>query len=155
VTTRIVNAMSVDVEDYFHVSAFDAVVSRSAWDEFESRVVANTARLLDLFERSQPDLLRRYLEYFLAHATNDPASKLIFPSLPHVDFCRDIMEPAAARLRVFPVPTCGWTDLGTPPRVEEWLERHYPNAKNKVLGRLRDMRGGKLYDSPLRLWIVA
>ena len=35
----IVNAMSVDVEDYFQVSAFDRVVSRAGWDELESRVV--------------------------------------------------------------------------------------------------------------------
>lgn len=48
----IVNAMSVDVEDYFHVSAFDRVVSRAGWDEFESRVVANTRRLLELFDEA-------------------------------------------------------------------------------------------------------
>ena len=44
--------MSVDVEDYFQVSAFDRVVSRATWDKLESRVVANTQRLLDLFDRS-------------------------------------------------------------------------------------------------------
>jgi polysaccharide deacetylase family protein (PEP-CTERM system associated) len=43
------NAMTVDVEDYFHASAFDRVVSRASWDELESRVVSNTHRLLDLF----------------------------------------------------------------------------------------------------------
>lgn len=42
--------MSVDVEDYFHVSAFDGVVPRSQWDRMESRVVPNTRRLLDLFD---------------------------------------------------------------------------------------------------------
>ena len=50
--TPVVNAMSVDVEDYYHVSAFDGIVSRGHWHEFESRVVANTGRLLDLFARS-------------------------------------------------------------------------------------------------------
>jgi polysaccharide deacetylase family protein (PEP-CTERM system associated) len=45
----IVNAMSVDVEDYFQVSAFDRVVSRAGWDEFDSRVVPNTQRILELF----------------------------------------------------------------------------------------------------------
>lgn len=45
----IVNAMSIDVEDYFHVSAFDRVVPRDDWDRLESRVVGNTERLLDLF----------------------------------------------------------------------------------------------------------
>jgi polysaccharide deacetylase family protein (PEP-CTERM system associated) len=45
-----VNAMTVDVEDYFHVSAFESVVPRASWDSMESRVVANTERLLDLFD---------------------------------------------------------------------------------------------------------
>jgi polysaccharide deacetylase family protein (PEP-CTERM system associated) len=47
---RVTNAITVDVEDYFHASAFDRVVPRSAWDDYESRVVANTHRLLDLFD---------------------------------------------------------------------------------------------------------
>lgn len=46
----IVNAMSIDVEDYFHVSVFDGLVPRSQWDAMESRVEANTMRMLDLFE---------------------------------------------------------------------------------------------------------
>jgi polysaccharide deacetylase family protein (PEP-CTERM system associated) len=41
--------MTVDVEDYFHVSAFDGVLPRSEWDRMESRVVRNTERLLELF----------------------------------------------------------------------------------------------------------
>jgi polysaccharide deacetylase family protein (PEP-CTERM system associated) len=45
-----VNAMSIDVEDYFHVSVFDGIVPRSAWESMESRVNANTARLLDIFD---------------------------------------------------------------------------------------------------------
>jgi polysaccharide deacetylase family protein (PEP-CTERM system associated) len=48
----VVNAMSVDVEDYYQVSAFDRVVSRSSWADIDSRVVGNTQRLLDSFERS-------------------------------------------------------------------------------------------------------
>jgi polysaccharide deacetylase family protein (PEP-CTERM system associated) len=46
----IVNAMSVDVEDYFHVSVFDGIVPRSQWASMDSRVCANTTRLLDLFD---------------------------------------------------------------------------------------------------------
>lgn len=45
----IVNAMSIDVEDYFHVSVFDGLVPRSAWGSMESRVRANTDRLLGIF----------------------------------------------------------------------------------------------------------
>jgi DNA repair photolyase len=29
----------------------------------------------------------------------------------------------------------------------EWLERHFPDRRDKVLNRVRDMRGGELYDS--------
>ena len=45
----VVNAMSIDVEDYFHVSAFDGLVPRSEWERMESRVCRNTERLLDIF----------------------------------------------------------------------------------------------------------
>ena len=46
----VVNAMTVDVEDYFHVSVFDGVVPRHAWDGLESRVCVNTERLLRIFD---------------------------------------------------------------------------------------------------------
>jgi len=45
-----VNALTVDVEDYFQVSAFEDVVKRSDWDHQESRVCQNTYRILDLFD---------------------------------------------------------------------------------------------------------
>jgi polysaccharide deacetylase family protein (PEP-CTERM system associated) len=48
--TTLVNAMTVDVEDYYQVSAFDRVVPRSAWGYMASRVSANTLRLLALFD---------------------------------------------------------------------------------------------------------
>ena len=48
----VVNAMTVDVEDYFHVSAFDNVVSRAGWDAFDSRVSRNTDRLLGIFDQA-------------------------------------------------------------------------------------------------------
>jgi succinoglycan biosynthesis protein ExoA len=41
------NALTIDVEDYYHVSAFDGCVSRSQWDDYESRVVGSTQRILD------------------------------------------------------------------------------------------------------------
>tara|TARA_R110002072_G_scaffold302710_2_gene487796 strand:- start:414240 stop:415190 length:951 start_codon:yes stop_codon:yes gene_type:complete len=47
------NAMTVDVEDYFHVSGFADQVSRSDWDDMPSRVVVNTQRLLTLMEKHQ------------------------------------------------------------------------------------------------------
>lgn len=49
--TPVVNAMSVDVEDYFQVSAFERVVARGDWSGLESRVVGNTEKLLEVFDR--------------------------------------------------------------------------------------------------------
>lgn len=46
----ITNALTVDVEDYFQVSAFRDQVSPDDWSQFESRVVANTHRVLDVFD---------------------------------------------------------------------------------------------------------
>jgi len=47
----IVNAFTVDVEDYFQVTAFERQVPRHRWDEYPSRVAENTQRLLRLLER--------------------------------------------------------------------------------------------------------
>ncbi len=44
---RRLNALTVDVEDYFHVSGFDKCISRDDWPRMESRVESNTHRLLD------------------------------------------------------------------------------------------------------------
>ncbi len=46
----ITNALTVDVEDYFQVSAFREQISPDDWPRFESRVVANTHRVLDVFD---------------------------------------------------------------------------------------------------------
>ncbi|OUS25852.1 polysaccharide deacetylase [Gammaproteobacteria bacterium 45_16_T64] len=43
------NAMTIDVEDYFQVSAFENKFNSSDWDDIAPRVEANTNRLLDLF----------------------------------------------------------------------------------------------------------
>lgn len=50
---EITNAMTIDVEDYFHVSAFADRIARHEWDQLESRVVQNTHRLLNLLEHHQ------------------------------------------------------------------------------------------------------
>ena len=40
------NALTIDVEDWFQVAAFFPYIDRSSWQSRESRVVANTERLL-------------------------------------------------------------------------------------------------------------
>jgi len=48
-----VNALTVDVEDYYQVESFVNIVRREDWGRWESRVERNTYRLLDLFARRQ------------------------------------------------------------------------------------------------------
>lgn len=74
---QLLNAMSVDVEDYFQVAAFESRISRAQWDDFAPRVVDNTLRILALFDRHnlkatfftlgwiaerQPALIKRIVE---------------------------------------------------------------------------------------------
>ena len=46
---RVDNAMSVDVEDYFHAHALSSSFPRARWDECECRVERNIDRVLQLF----------------------------------------------------------------------------------------------------------
>ena len=45
------NIMTVDVEDYFQVSAFEKTIDRTDWDHIQCRVKDNTLKILDLFEK--------------------------------------------------------------------------------------------------------
>ncbi len=48
--SQISNAMTVDVEDYFHVAALSQVIRREDWDGMEYRAEQSTRKLLNLFE---------------------------------------------------------------------------------------------------------
>ncbi|HEX9004425.1 MAG TPA: XrtA system polysaccharide deacetylase [Blastocatellia bacterium] len=48
---ELVNALTVDVEDYYQVEAFANVVRREDWTHWQPRVEKNTHRLLELFAR--------------------------------------------------------------------------------------------------------
>ena len=91
--TSVVNAMTIDVEDYFHVSVFDGVVPRREWDRLESRVGANTDRLIELFGEAGiratffvlgwvgerfPQLVRRIAEAGHEVASHGHAHRLIY-----------------------------------------------------------------------------
>lgn len=69
-----INAMTIDVEDYFQVSAFESHIARGDWDALEHRVEHNTDRLLGMLEvagvkatfftlgwiaKRHPDMMRR------------------------------------------------------------------------------------------------
>jgi len=95
--TDVVNALTIDVEDYFQVSAFDRIVERSQWDAMESRVCANTERMLALFAEHGvrgtffvlgwvaarfPSLVRRIAELGHEVASHGFAHRLIYEQTP-------------------------------------------------------------------------
>jgi polysaccharide deacetylase family protein (PEP-CTERM system associated) len=47
----ITNALTIDVEDYFQVSAFAPHIDRADWDNRECRVERNVHRILDMLDR--------------------------------------------------------------------------------------------------------
>ena len=51
--SSVLNALTIDVEDYYHVSGFESIVRFEDWDRYESRVERNTYRILDLLDEYQ------------------------------------------------------------------------------------------------------
>jgi polysaccharide deacetylase family protein (PEP-CTERM system associated) len=47
---HMVNVLTIDVEDYFHVSAFERHIRPDEWDHFPSRVMDNTHKILDILD---------------------------------------------------------------------------------------------------------
>jgi len=118
----IVNAMSVDVEDYFQVSAFDGVVSRQSWAERESRVVVNTERLLGLFDEAgvratffvlgwvaerHPDLVRRIVALGHELASHGYLHQLVY-DLSREEFRDDVRRAKALLESTSGVPVLGY-----------------------------------------------
>jgi mannose-1-phosphate guanylyltransferase len=44
-----------------------------------------------------------------------------YAALPEADFSRQVLQDSCRRLRVLAATGCGWTDLGTPRRVMQWV----------------------------------
>jgi DNA repair photolyase len=78
-----------------------------------------------------------------------PVGVLVAPIIPGLN---DHEIPAILKAaREAGAMRAGYTMLRLPHGVKDvfsaWLEEHMPDAKERVLGRIRDMRGGKLNDS--------
>jgi len=91
------NALTIDVEDYFHVAAFSSVCSPERWDSYECRVERNTDRLLAIFDENNvkatffilgwvaerfPALVRRIAEMGHEVASHGFSHRLIYEQTP-------------------------------------------------------------------------
>jgi polysaccharide deacetylase family protein (PEP-CTERM system associated) len=100
------NAFTVDVEDYFQVSAFADNVPLSQWDSMESRVEVNTLRILDLLDRYDvkgtffivgwtaeryPELVREICQRGHEIGTHSYWHQLVYEQTPE-EFRRDLRK---------------------------------------------------------------
>jgi polysaccharide deacetylase family protein (PEP-CTERM system associated) len=101
--------MTIDVEDYFHVSVFDGLIPRSQWGTLESRVERNTDRLMAMLaERSvrgtffvlgwvterHPDLVRRIAAAGHEIASHGYGHRLVYDQTPQA-FREDVRRAKA------------------------------------------------------------
>jgi mannose-1-phosphate guanylyltransferase len=93
------------------------------WNSFMFVGLAST--LLTLYGFALPELFQKFLMTLgdKRSLADEARVQLVYESLASHDFSRDVLEPAAPLLRVLPVPPCGWSDLGTPGRLERYLSR--------------------------------
>ena len=104
-----VNVMTIDVEDYFHVSNFEQVVDRAYWGRMESRVERNTEHLLALFADSKvtatffvlgwvaerfPQIVRRIAADGHEVASHGYGHRLVYDLQP-ADFREDVRRAKA------------------------------------------------------------
>jgi polysaccharide deacetylase family protein (PEP-CTERM system associated) len=123
---RPLNAMTVDVEDYFHVQAFADVIQRKDWDSLPTRVESNTSRMLDLFAQKRvtatffvlgwvaerfPALVRRMAEAGHEVASHSYAHQRIFTQTrdafrADIRRAKSVIEDAAGKkVRGYRAPT--------------------------------------------------
>ncbi len=106
----IINALSVDVEDWFQVGAFEKVIDRADWDGLEQRVERNGQAVIDLFGQAGvkatfftlgwvaerfPALIRRAAEAGHEIASHGWDHKRVF-SMDAAEFRADIARARAA-----------------------------------------------------------
>src|SRR5687768_12517514 len=115
------NALSVDIEDWFQVGAFENVIAREAWDGLEQRVERNADAVLALFDEAgvkgsfftlgwvaerYPALIRRIAEAGHEVASHGWDHQRVFTMTPAV-FRADL-----ERARIAIEDACGQSPLG-------------------------------------------
>ena len=93
------------------------------WSSFI--LTARMDALLALIARAQPLLFS--LAVGQLHSTRGFEKDHLtafYDLIPSVDFSRDVLEALPDWLWVAPTEPCGWTDLGTPERLDRFLDAH-------------------------------
>ena len=100
------------------------------WNAFI--VAARASALLELFQTRIPqivDAMRAAVVHDQSNPNDSVATTDLYQHLSDIDFSKQVLEGAESMLRVVPVPHCGWSDLGTPTRLAETLQRLPPQRE--------------------------
>lgn len=116
------NALSIDVEDYFQVHAFEKVIRRADWDKYAPRVVQNTRRVLSILSDCDtratffilgwiaerfPALVQEIVSAGHEIATHGYAHELIYRQTP-AEFEADLEKSLSTIQRAVSVPVWGF-----------------------------------------------
>jgi mannose-1-phosphate guanylyltransferase len=85
-------------------------------------LVARVQAMLDIFEQTLPDVLQAFRRSTVTSRA-ELSVRQLYEDLPSIDLSRDVLERAAGSLSVVRVPPCGWSDLGTPDRLRQFLDQ--------------------------------
>jgi polysaccharide deacetylase family protein (PEP-CTERM system associated) len=122
VSSLVTNFLTVDVEDYYQVSAFDRIVPRSEWGRREDRVCRNTDRILEMFDEAgvtgtffvlgwvaerHPDLVRRISAAGHEIASHGYGHRLVYELRPR-EFREDIRRSRAVLESICSAPVQGY-----------------------------------------------
>jgi mannose-1-phosphate guanylyltransferase len=90
-------------------------------------LVTRVDALLRLFAAAAPRLLAALRACLGRHAASLDFARA-YDSLADTDLSRDVLERHPHDLRVVRVAPCGWSDLGTPARLQPFLVGHHSAA---------------------------
>lgn len=160
-------AMSIDVEDWFHVENLRPVIARDTWDSRELRVERNTDRMLELMARHEvkctcfvlgwvaercPRLIQRIAAAGHEIASHGYGHELIY-NLSRERFRQDILRAnglledlTGAKIRGYRAPSFSITDWAIDVLAESGLEYDssaFPTVAHDRYGRLTGMVAGQ------------
>jgi mannose-1-phosphate guanylyltransferase len=83
-------------------------------------LVTESSVILQLYQETHPGILRLFIDCF-SEKTRCGSIDDLYDLISASDFSRDVLERSAHRLSVLVVPECGWSDLGTPARIQVFM----------------------------------
>jgi DNA repair photolyase len=115
---------------FFSLTTLDPVLSR----KLEPRAASPQRRLRAIATMAQAGVPVRV----------NLAPLIPFINEPEIETLLEAAADAGARYAHYAVLRLPWE---VNPIFQEWLQAHYPDRMQRVMNRVRDMRGGKDYDS--------